>query len=1190
VIQSQSTVQPKPASVQAWDSELFVIAAPDQASLVGRAKVLTEEVSNNGDISLMQLSRRLFSELPESGMRLAIVATHPEDLIAKLERASVRLGDDSCQQIRDVSGIYFTRVGLEKQDKVAFLLPGEGSQYVGMLADLTEKFVDIQPILNMSEHGTEVNRRITKSVLRFFQPTDQLNTEQRAELESDLRRIDNAMFAVLLGDWIMFQLMQQLEIRCDVIAGHSAGELAALFTSQCIVGTEQQFLNLGLGFQGLGEDKPVDAIPSKLIALATSDTVGQEILEQANRDAKRELRAYVAMQNCPHQTVLVGFVDDMALVEQEVKRRGMVYQQLPLDQPYHTPLFTPYMRTLRRIFDEMPFRSPDTTIYSCTTAGPFPEDPDDIRKLTVAHWECPVRFTDMINNLYAEGVRCFIEVGPRNNLCSFTEDILRGRSSLIVPTNVQRLSGITQLNHAIGQLLVHQLDVNTDLLFTAREVFHEQSVEPALEIESAAREEELDDVTPLADSLDPTMMEQLSVEAHSPMHESPMHESAMHESAMHGYLNLMDQFLETQSVVMQQFLQSKNRPRMPRRTAVRGKRRRDPSEISSGNGTSTTFKDTSNSPTAPTPRFPLLGEIIQLEPGQRIVTERLMDLSEDGFAGEHTVGGRELSRINPQQHGLPVVPMTFTLEIFCEVVQTLLPDKHVLALENVKLFKWLDYVDQLSIARITAEVVANPDPAGETRVDAQLYYWRVDEHGPDERRPAATATLVLSDEPPVPPTPIEFELTETRETTVGIDQLYKNLFHGDLFRGVDRLLRYGDNGIVAEVSTQPRTGLFASDPDPQFLFDPVLLDIAMHPMCAWHLEQPDQSGRILLPIGIERIEFYGTRPAVGASFTSQVMNVSESARQFGYDFEVVDAQHNVWCRLKGAQYWRFYLPFSEFNFHGPKDVYFLSSDWNSAIGLSPHLANVAGATSDQRPVTVCRKFEVPTDLQNPSMQPVGAMATLSDRELAEYKQLTLPADRKTQWLFGRVAAKEAVRILWMHMTGERLFSADVEIDHDEFGKPIANLRQRARPDNFPNVTISHAGMLIGAIASTEPRIGIDVERIAKRGVGFQHIAFDDSEIAILNQIDDQQLQYEWATRFWCAKEALGKAIGRGLADGPRSVRVVAADFASGEMRAVLSEKMLEEFPEFIGKQIRVRSIRDAAVVIASTFCQTELQD
>ena len=66
--------------------------------------------------------------------------------------------------------------------------------------------------------------------------------------------------------------------------------------------------------------------------------------------------------------------------------------------------------------------------------------------------------------MYADGVRIFVEVGPKSNLSGFVDDVLRGKPHIAIPSNVQHRSGILQLHHMLGQLLAHGVDLTLGVL------------------------------------------------------------------------------------------------------------------------------------------------------------------------------------------------------------------------------------------------------------------------------------------------------------------------------------------------------------------------------------------------------------------------------------------------------------------------------------------------------------------------------------------------------------------------------------------------------------------------------------------------------------------------------------------------------------------------------------------------------
>ena len=265
-------------------------------------------------------------------------------------------------------------------------------------------------------------------------------------------------------------------------------------------------------------------------------------------------RVVVAMDNCPRQTVVVGPPEPMATVEAELQRRRVLFERLPFHRPYHTPLFAPMIQPVRELFQNYRFRAPRRPVYSCTTARPFPDDPEAIRELAIAHWAEPVRFSELIRNLYDDGVRLFVESGPRGNLSAFAEDVLRGLPFVAMPANVPRRSGLTQLNHLLGALVSHHVPLDLGPLYEHR----------------APRRRDRPPGAPASrrtlDAAEPPARPRLDVPAAAPAPEGP--ESTAHRPdgdlrsrVMARHLEVMGRFVDHQREITELFLNRMRRQR-----------------------------------------------------------------------------------------------------------------------------------------------------------------------------------------------------------------------------------------------------------------------------------------------------------------------------------------------------------------------------------------------------------------------------------------------------------------------------------------------------------------------------------------------------------------------------------------------------------------------------------------------------
>ncbi|HEY2841894.1 MAG TPA: acyltransferase domain-containing protein, partial [Pirellulales bacterium] len=454
----------------AWPSEVVVVRGEDRADLICSIDALLLQISRQPNLRLVDVAFTLNKALLPEGARLAIVATDLSDLARRLALAKESLADPNTKRLRDPSGAYFETEPLSKRGDVALLFPGEGTQYLGMLDDLPAHYPEVSERLALFDGYVGPDGEDHDSVSRFFAPPASFSENRKSHLERRLRQLDNALFAVLAADWAVLSFLQELQLNVAAVAGHSAGELAALVAAGSIdVSTHNQSIIEGMRALGDAEDHSQPAEATLLATSASRETLEKAIGGIAGAIATGpDQNIFVAMDNCPHQSVVVGLSAPVEKLEAALKRDRVVCERLPFSRPYHTPLFAPFMGPLTEMFDTVDFLSPQTRIYSCTTGRPFPNDAEAIRQGAMSHWTSPVEFRRMIQNMHADGVRIFIEAGPRGVLSAFVQDILRGQEFVALPVDLPRRSALTQINHLLAQLAVHQAQFNFDLLYRRR--------------------------------------------------------------------------------------------------------------------------------------------------------------------------------------------------------------------------------------------------------------------------------------------------------------------------------------------------------------------------------------------------------------------------------------------------------------------------------------------------------------------------------------------------------------------------------------------------------------------------------------------------------------------------------------------------------------------------------------------------
>ncbi|MCI0403495.1 MAG: acyltransferase domain-containing protein, partial [Acidobacteria bacterium] len=453
----------------AWDSELCVIEAPTQALLLQKALGLQQAVqklasraADDPSVRLEDVAYSLAAALDKDGaaanLRLATVATSLADLQAKLERACKRLADPDCRQIRALSGIYFAAEPLARQGKLAFLFPGEGSQYVNMLADLCLHFPPVRECFDATDrlHRSQGLPQVPSDYV-FPRPNS-----SPAEAESAARALwemDGAVASVLTADEALGSILAGLGVQPDAVVGHSSGEIAALQAAGVFGLSDESRADVGQRLMQVNSD---DIPAAHLLAIGADCAQVEELIAAAGVDAR------VAMDNCPHQVVVALEPSAAAVLRQAAGARGLIVEKLSFERPYHTPLFGPYSQRLQAALETLQIDPAHVPVYSCATAAPCGEDPEAVKQLMAEQWLRPVEFRRTVEALYEDGVRLFVEVGPRGNLTSFVEDILRRKPICAVASNLQHRSGVSQVNHLAGLLAAQGVPVDLTYLYRWR--------------------------------------------------------------------------------------------------------------------------------------------------------------------------------------------------------------------------------------------------------------------------------------------------------------------------------------------------------------------------------------------------------------------------------------------------------------------------------------------------------------------------------------------------------------------------------------------------------------------------------------------------------------------------------------------------------------------------------------------------
>ena len=456
-----------PTLLRDWDAEVVVIEAASRAALgeaLDRVRAYAIEVEG---VLLRDLAYTLNSALREPGAegavyRVALVAATMEELAQKIDRAKQRLADPECAQIRERGGLYYFASPELRNGKLAFLFPGEGSQYLNMLSDLCMHFPEVRNCFDIAAAEASGSGRAPLSALIF--PPPAFSEEEEAAAEKELWSIERATESVLTAGGAMFTLATRLGLKADMMTGHSAGEWLAMAASGMIAIPE--FIGSMDRLESMYHEVAGTAGVPRMAMLAVG-TGRDKILELA---AEVDCDVHIANDNCQHQVVAVVEPAQSDKLSEHLLTNGVFVERLPYDRGYHTPSFTYICDPLREFFRGLNLQPPRLPVYSCTTTEPYPSDQGETLELVAHTFARPLLFRQTIEQMYQAGARIFVECGPRGNLTAFVDDVLRGKPHLAVPLDQFRRPGLLSLSHAVALLSAAGVPVNFTPLYERRGV------------------------------------------------------------------------------------------------------------------------------------------------------------------------------------------------------------------------------------------------------------------------------------------------------------------------------------------------------------------------------------------------------------------------------------------------------------------------------------------------------------------------------------------------------------------------------------------------------------------------------------------------------------------------------------------------------------------------------------------------
>ena len=386
------------------------------------------------------------SAIPYEHARIGILAESVKDACDKLHECINLFAVNKDQETwSHPKGIFYRKSGMNPKGKTVALFPGQGAQYVNMGKELAINFPPFRIAFEKTNEMISGDGR--EPLTNAIYPIPVFSEDERQSQTERLTKTENAQPAIGTFSLALYQLLYDAGFQADFFAGHSFGELTALWASG--VFGDEAFMRMAKA-RGEAMSLPVSSEkdPGAMIAVKGDVQKIQNLL-------KDHSEVTIANFNSPTQVVLAGSTAAVHALKPNLEKLGLTVFPLQVSAAFHTSFVEHAQVPFEQAIQKESFKAPSGIVYSNSTAHEYEKEPQKISQILAEHMLNPVKFKEEIENIYANGGSIFIEIGPKNILTNLVKDILKDKPHETITLNANaKGNSDVQFRQAVLQMRV----------------------------------------------------------------------------------------------------------------------------------------------------------------------------------------------------------------------------------------------------------------------------------------------------------------------------------------------------------------------------------------------------------------------------------------------------------------------------------------------------------------------------------------------------------------------------------------------------------------------------------------------------------------------------------------------------------------------------------------------------------------